>query len=152
MVTDVGFYHCTRSPLLQVAVRLAEKAYAGDQRMLIAGDAALLEELDELLWTYSDASFLPHAIAGRLDDSEQPLLLSPDISQPPANGARLLMLLASAVPAEFAAFDRILNLFEEGTAAQVQARADWRRLASDADAGCSYWQQTERGGWQKQGS
>ncbi len=151
MAVDIGFYHCTRTPLLEVAVRLAEKAHASGQRLLIAGDAALLAELDQLLWTYADASFLPHALTGALEDLAQPILLDPDLAVPAGNGARLLMLLARPVPQNFTDFQRVLNLFEAETPGLVQARQDWRALVDNPAARCSYWQQTEAGGWRQQG-
>ncbi|MEJ2602498.1 MAG: DNA polymerase III subunit chi [Gammaproteobacteria bacterium] len=43
------------------ACRLAEKAYRLDHSVhLHADDAATVDALDELLWTFRDASFLPH--------------------------------------------------------------------------------------------
>jgi DNA polymerase-3 subunit chi len=134
-------------PANEVAVRLTEKAHSGGKRLLIVGDRARLEELDRLLWTYADHSFLPHALAGGPHDSEQPILLAeaPD----PANGATLLLSLEGGIPADFSAFERVLNLFEDGTPAHSRARADWKALADRDGVVRTYWQQTERGGWEK---
>jgi len=134
-------------PALEVAVRLAEKALGQGKRLLIVGDRARLEELDRLLWTQADHSFLPHALAGGPHDSEQPILLAE--TPEPANGAPLLLSLEAGIPADLSAFERVLNLFEDGTAAHSRARADWKALADRDGVVRSYWQQTERGGWEK---
>jgi len=128
-------------------VRLAEKALGQGKRLLIVGDRARLEELDRLLWTQADHSFLPHALAGGPHDSEQPILLAE--TPEPANGAPLLLSLEAGIPADLSAFERVLNLFEDGTAAHSRARADWKALADRDGVVRSYWQQTERGGWEK---
>src|SRR3546814_6218378 len=61
----VDFYHLTRTPVESVLPRLLEKVVSGGERALVvAGDAGLLARLDEQLWRYEPASFLPHGIAG----------------------------------------------------------------------------------------
>lgn len=150
MATDVGFYHCTRAPALDVAVRLAAKAHAGGQRLLVLGKAERLADLDRLLWTFDDASFLPHGQAGAGDDAEQPVLLAQALEDgPAANGARLLLLMETGLPPGFDGFDRVLNLFEDGTPAHERARADWKALQARDNVQRSYWQQKDNGGWDK---
>ncbi len=131
-----------------MAIRLAEKALAGGQRLLVIGARERLELLDTLMWTYADHSFLPHALAGGPHDADQPVLLSETAE--PANGAKLLLSLEAGVPATLDGFDRLFNLFEDGTPAHTRARADWKALADREGMERSYWQQTEKGGWKKQ--
>jgi DNA polymerase-3 subunit chi len=144
--TEIGFYHCTRAPAVEVAVRLAEKVLASGQRLLVVGESARLESLDKALWTMSDDSFIPHAIAGGEHDAEQPILLAPALT--PANGATLLMLLDVGVPAEVEGYARVLNLFEDGTEAHSRARTDWKALGGRDGLTRTYWQQSDRG-WEK---
>jgi len=94
-------------------------------------------------------SFLPHSRAGGSQDSEQPILLSP--VPEPVNGARLLMVLEAGLPPSLDLFDRVLNLFDDGSDAHAQARTDWKALGGRNDVQRSYWQQAERGGWEKRG-
>jgi len=114
----------------------------------VIGARERLETLDTLMWTYADHSFLPHGLAGGAHDADQPVLLSDSVQ--PHNGARLLLSLDAGVPAALDGFDRLFNLFEHGTPAHSRARADWKALADRVGVARSYWQQTERGGWQKQ--
>ncbi len=117
--------------------------------MLIVGSADRLEALDRALWVAEPDSFLPHAMAGGLHDADQPILLSQ--APEPANGARLLMVLEAGLPASFERFGRVLTLFDDGSDAHARARTDWKALGSRDDVNRSYWQQTERGGWEKRG-
>ena len=60
-MTEVGFYHLTRSTLDEALPRLLEKAYAAGNRVLVrVGDPERLELLNRALWTYGKESFLPH--------------------------------------------------------------------------------------------
>ena len=36
-MTDIGFYHCTRAPVVAVGVRLIAKAYAAGTRVVVMG-------------------------------------------------------------------------------------------------------------------
>jgi len=146
---EVGFYHCTRQPAARIAVRLAALAYGSGQRLLIVGAPERLEALDTALWVDDPESFLPHALAGGEHDADQPILLSetPD----PANNARLLMVLETGLPAEFDRFDRVLNLFDDGSDAHLRARTDWKAIADREGVERVYWQQSPQGKWERQG-
>ena len=158
MPLDIGFYHCTRAPAAEVAVRLSAKVLESGGRLLVVGERPRLEALDKALWALVPDSFLPHALAGGEFDSEQPILLAetaePVNGAPPhgaANGARLLLSLEAGVPGDMDGFERVLNLFEDGSAAHERARLDWKALGSRDGLTRSYWQQNERGGWEKRG-
>jgi DNA polymerase-3 subunit chi len=144
---DIGFYHCTRAPAADVAVRLSAKALEGGQRLLVIGAPDRLAALDKALWTLIPDSFLAHGMAGSAQDADQPILLSETVE--PVNGARLLLSLEAGVPGGMDGFDRVLNLFEDGTPAHERARLDWKALSTREGLTRSYWQQTERGGWEK---
>jgi DNA polymerase-3 subunit chi len=149
VATDLGFYHCTRAPAGDVAVRLAAKAYHAGSRLLLVADPERLEALDRALWVDDPASFLPHGLAGGAHDPEQPILLAPEPHA--ANGATLLMLVERGLPADFDRFDRVFLLFDEAGPSLARARADWRAVAARDSVTRSYWQQTSRGGWEKKG-
>lgn len=151
---EVGFYHCTHQPALKIASRLAARAWESGQRLLITGTAERLQLLDKGLWVDDPASFLPHAMAGEAEDAEQPILLAetpvPENGEA-ANSARLLMVLEVGLPVSFERFDRVLNLFDDGTDAHTRARADWKAIGGRDGIQRVYWQQNERGGWEKRG-
>ena len=149
MPLDIGFYHCTRAPAAEVAVRLSAKVLESGQQLLVVGERAGLEALDKALWVLLADSFLPHALAGGEYDSEQPILLAETAE--PVNGAKLLLSLEAGVPGAMDGFDRVLNLFEDGSPAHERARLDWKALGSREELTRSYWQQNERGGWEKRG-
>jgi DNA polymerase-3 subunit chi len=101
---------------LKFACRLAEKAYLARQRVLVwLEDAAALSSFDELLWTFSDRSFVPHErYAGTSPWQDTPVLLAcPAPPTPPGQPA--------AAPQPLAAPDVLLNLASAVPEAAVQA-------------------------------
>ncbi len=149
-MTEIGFYHCTRQPAVDVTVRLAEKALAAGQRVLVAAEEALLDTLDMRLWTDRAESFLAHGRAGGPDAALQPILLAGPgaLAAAPENGAPLLMLVSLPLPARLEPFERIFLLFEEGSPAEAEARRAWKGLAGRADVRRTYWQQ-QGGAWRR---
>ena len=145
--TDVGFYHLTQQPLDAVLPRLLEKAYAAGHRILVhCANGEQLKQLDEHLWTYEDASFLPH---GSDDKALQPVLLTTSQDER-ANQPDLLAALAGLDLDRIGDFPRVLYLFEESDAqALAAARKAWTTLKDREGVTRAYWQQDERGRWQK---
>lgn len=141
----IGFYHCTRTPALTVAVQLATRAFESGNRLLIVAEPEAAATLDQRLWTDDAASFIPHGLADGPEPEAQPILIAAAADAPPANGARWAMFVSLPLPDDAPdRFERIFLLFEEGAPAQEAARSAWRRLKSRADRKPSYWQQ--RGG------
>jgi DNA polymerase III subunit chi len=147
-LTEVGFYHLTRSTVEEALSRLLEKAYAAGSRVLVrVGDSERLELLNRALWTYGKESFLPHGTRSDGFAEDQPIYLTGQVENP--NGGSILALVADATAPDLAAFARCLDLFDGGDAEAVaRARERWR-AAQAAGHPCTYWQQGERGGWVK---
>jgi DNA polymerase-3 subunit chi len=147
-VTDIGFYHLTRSPLERALPRILEKALeAGMRAVVVAGSEERVAALNAVLWTYDQDSFLPHGGAREGDATEQPVWLTAVDENP--NGARLVVLTDGATVADLAAYQRCLDMFDGNDPdAVAAARARWK-AAKDAGHALTYWQQTDRGGWEK---
>ncbi len=110
---------------LKVACRLAEKAYLGGQRVLVwHSDREELGRLDELLWTFADTSFVPHAWLAEGIDA--PVLLS--AGEPPGAAPQVLINLdASDEPPPFAAAtERIVEIIDAEPAHRQSGRARFR--------------------------
>ena len=117
--------------------------------MLVRGTSEdMVAALNERLWTYDEASFLPHGAAGDGDPASQPIFLTSEVDNP--NRATMLVRLAGAEAIEGdAAFDLALLLFDgRDEASLAHARAEWRRLKDEGHA-ISYWRESEEGGWER---
>lgn len=148
-MTEVGFYHLRSLTLDRALPQLLEKAYAGGYRIvLIAGSAERIDHLNALLWTYSDAAFLPHGSAKDGNAAGQPIWLTVEDENP--NQADMLVLVDGVTSQQLGRYKRVLDVFDgNDEAAVAAARQRWQQ-AKAAGHGLTYWQQTEKG-WEKAG-
>ena len=148
-VTEILFYHLQRQPLEAVLPTLIEKSLErGWKAVVQAASDERLTALDDGLWTYADESFLPHGTDREPGGAEQPVVLTLTGSNP--NGASIRFLVEGTdLPKDSGSYQRMVVMFD-GTDqdALLRAREQWRAVkAAGHDA--TYWQQDERGRWQK---
>ena len=124
-MTRVGFYvvqHAQENQRLQVAVRLADKAFSQGHRIFInAADEAQARTLDELLWTYRPASFLPHSLQGE----ERSDTIAIGWGQEPEDHNDLLINLQLAIPEFFSRFRRVAEVVTQDPASLDALRRSW---------------------------
>ena len=145
---EYWFYHLEASTLKGVLPDLLAKTLAKGWRALVRFPSGTdLSEWDDYLWTYQDQSFLPHGRedTGRAD--QQPILLANSAAE--ADGFDAVFLIDGADVADVSGTSRVMVMIDGRSQEAVQrARARWKSL-SDMGANMSYWQQGERGGWEK---
>ena len=149
-MTDIGFYHLTRSSLVQALPRLLEKVHAsGARAVVMTGSEECSGALDAILWTYDQDAFLPHGTARDGNAEDQPVWITHQDENP--NGASILVLTDGAVSARIGAYARCLEMFDGNDEEAVQAaRARWKSYAA-AGHRLTYWQQTPSGRWEEKG-
>ena len=136
--TKVDFYTLgepDRRARLVTACRLAEKAY--DQGLRVAvrtASAAETAEFDELLWTFSDRSFVPHVVWPTEPDVVAATPVVVGSSSLPASHRDVLINLAPDAPADFSAYARICEVVGGDEDAKKAGRHRWRTYR---DAGCA---------------
>jgi len=149
-MAEIGFYHLTTTPLERALPKLLEKAVGSGQHIVVmAGSDERVEALNALLWTYDPASFLPHGSARDGNAAAQPIWLTAKDENP--NDAAILVLADGARSARIADYARCLEMFDGNDDAAVQqARIRWKAYLA-AGHTLTYWQQNDRGGWEKKG-
>jgi DNA polymerase III subunit chi len=145
-MTDVGFYHLTRSTLTQALPQLLARTLAAGQRaVVLCGSEEQVTALDQALWEAADP-WLPHGTAADGDAELQPIWLA--TADTALNGARYLFLVDGTPTARLAAFTRVFDLFDGNDPLAVEAARDRWRTAKAAGHSLTYWQQGAKG-WEK---
>jgi DNA polymerase-3 subunit chi len=143
---QVDFYQLGDIPIEQVIASIAEKVLASEGRLLIvAEDEPLLARLDRMLWDQGPTSFMPHAVAGGVDDARQPILLSASADAP--NQARNMLIADGQWRDSALTYDRGFFLFDSTTL--EAARLAWKLLAGREGVERRYWAQAG-GRWTQQ--
>jgi DNA polymerase-3 subunit chi len=115
MTERVDFYvleNATPQQRWIFACRLAEKAYLSDLKVVILqADPGEAKALDDLLWTFSERSFVPHDLC--LDqefDAATPVHIGLDAATLPAGN--LLVNLTDRLPAGLERYARVAEIMD----------------------------------------
>lgn len=92
--------------------RLAARAVAAGNRVYVRAESSAVEPLDELMWDYPPAQFLPHAptgdAAGERDGITPPVTIGSDADE--IDGGDMMINLAPDIPAFLARFERVAEV------------------------------------------
>lgn len=131
-MTSVDFYilpsSAARMSCELLACRLAEKAYHIQHQVYVhtqsQQDAA---ELDELLWTFNQGSFLPHQ---RIENnSPSPITIGYGLlafNETPLDDYDVMINLSHDIPKHFSRFSRVAEIVGSGEEARTQSRERYR--------------------------
>ena len=96
---------------LVYACRLVEKAYLQDHSVLVHCESVeQAREFDELLWVFSDQSFVPHDVAAAGADRRAPVMIC--TGDEPRLDGDVLVNLASEAPAAFRRHARVAEILD----------------------------------------
>jgi DNA polymerase III subunit chi len=146
-MTEIGFYHLTRTGPDQALPQLLGRTLAaGERAVVLCRGMERVSALDAVLWQGGDPDWLPHGTTADSDADLQPIWLTTEDVAP--NGARFLFLLDGTRSARLGAFDRVFDLFDgNDELAVTAARERWTETKA-AGHTLTYWQQGPRG-WEK---
>ena len=147
-MTQVGFYHLTKSSLEQVLPKLLEKVLAAKKRAVVkVGSPERLASLNAHLWNAGRGSFLPHGSSQDGNGADQPIWLTTEDDNP--NGATFLILTEDLECPHSEDYERVLDVFDGTRAESLQlARSRWK-LHKDQGREVVYWKQTTSQGWER---
>ncbi|MCW5746091.1 MAG: DNA polymerase III subunit chi [Alphaproteobacteria bacterium] len=147
-MTEIRFYHLVRGSLEDVLPRMLDLTLErGKRAVVLLGSAERVEAVNAQLWTFDPASFLPHGSARDGHAPRQPVWLTHVDENP--NGAAYLFVADGARSAHVADYERVSEIFDGRDEAVVaDARSRWTAYKAAGHA-LEYWQQGERGGWEK---
>ncbi|MDE2090759.1 MAG: DNA polymerase III subunit chi [Gammaproteobacteria bacterium] len=125
-MTQVDFYvlpDSTPRGRTLFACKLAEKAFSlGHRSFVHLTSETEARELDNLMWTFRDRSFLPHCLAG--EDAQAPVHLG--FGQEPAEEFHLLINLSPEIPGFFSRFERVAEVLDASDETRAQGRQRYR--------------------------
>jgi DNA polymerase-3 subunit chi len=152
-LSEALFYHLERRRLDDVLPGLVERSLERGWRARVRAESAeRAAALDALLWTYSEESFLPHAVAGEGISMQQPVLIS--VEDGNENSANVLFLVGGATVNDWsqsaATFERIVLLFDGRDPQALSAAREAWKSAKAASLDVTYWKENSAGKWEKQ--
>lgn len=130
MPVRIDFYHDAHDKL-EVAARIAHKAHASGQRVLVvAPEESTRDAFDRVLWTFAPLSFVPHCRNGNALEGETPVVLAGRVQEVAGPRPGVLMNLGTDVPADFDRYDRLIEIVSRDEADRLPARDRFRKYRS----------------------
>jgi DNA polymerase-3 subunit chi len=104
-----------------LACRIAEKAWSQGHRVLVhCASAEEARQVDRLLWTFRDQSFVPHGLLGEADVALNPVLVTHGGEAGEEHD--VLVNLAPATPVCFSRFARVAEPVDNDPEARAASR------------------------------
>ncbi len=108
-----------------IVCRLLEKAYLRGHRVFVyCSNQQEAEELDELLWTFKDNSFIPHNLQGEGPEPPPPIQIG--YQDEPRGFNDILINLHSEIPKFYTRFRRIIEVVANNDSAKELSRTHYR--------------------------
>jgi len=127
-MTRVDFYlldRATEGGKDAAVCKLAHKAFRlGHRVYILTHDHEDAQRLDQLLWTFSAGSFIPHGLGARPADADMPVLIGRE--EPPATHEDVLIQLTPQVPDFFSRFQRVAEVVDGNDDEKTRARERFR--------------------------
>jgi len=126
-MTKVEFHH-NAPDKFAAAARLIGAAVAGGARVLVfAPQRDVAQRIDNILWTHSALSFVPHVSADSPLARETPVVIAATLEHPAAaDHDQVLVNLDGDLPPAFARFERLIEIVGTDDADRLPARSRFR--------------------------
>ena len=148
-MAEILFYHLERQPLEAALPGLLQRSLERGWRVVVkVGSEERLEALNAHLWSFDDASFLPHGAAADGNAGAQPVFLTTGDDNP--NGATVRFLVDGAEAADLSGYERTVFMFDAADSEAVARSRDAWKAARAGGHDATYWRQDENGRWTKQ--
>jgi DNA polymerase-3 subunit chi len=132
-------FHSNVSDKLEYACRLTRKIWSATpegesvRNIVMVGEKADLQKLNELLWSFSKTDFLPHCFIDDEAAAETPIVLTDDFASSALNNIphadvmiHLGMRMPADVPALVARFPRIVEVVTVNEAERLAGRERYK--------------------------
>jgi len=124
ILSDVG-----QDARWRFACRLAYKALTSGQHIHVhTSDANQQQSVDQLMWSYPEHQFLPHACANGSDElNEQTVPIIIGYEQPQEHFDQVLINLDESVPGFFGRFERVIEIIVDSVKSEGRDKYKYYR-------------------------
>lgn len=143
-MTEATIYKLTNNPWRKVFPKLIEGVVNKGNKVHVYCDTEKVSEIDNLLWSFEQLSFLPHATSEDPHLNEQPVIISSNAKS--VNGAKVLAITNDIIPDNYSDYEKILLVCD---ATQHQTIPKLIQALESKKINCNYFIQSIQGAWDK---
>lgn len=146
MSSSISFYAAKVASIELKLINLIEKIYNSGQKMVLRVKTAdEMKLFDDLLWTYSQKTFLAHGSIGTSFPLKQPIYITNLLEN--VNDSPILLLLNDADDTDQDKFSQLIYFFDGKDQRLNKLMQDKFNLAKNKKHNTIYWQQDDKGSW-----
>lgn len=147
-MTEANIYQLSKTPWIKSFPKLLESIISRGNRVLVYCESdELMSKMDDLLWTYEQLAFLPHATIKDDRHNEQPILLNTNDNNP--NNANVLAISGKALPKDLNKFEKIVLMYESKDLMHEDFIKDTLNLFRKSNINYTVFKQNAAGAWEK---
>ncbi|MBU2546726.1 MAG: DNA polymerase III subunit chi [Pseudomonadota bacterium] len=127
-MTDISFYLIPEPSLegkLRFACRLIEKIYTQHQIYVQTSSVAIATQLNDMLWTFRDISFVPHELFDSTKKQNAPVQIGHHAQCP--EQTNIVLNLTEQLPIEQASVTRIIEIVGTDETDKIQSREKFKQ-------------------------
>lgn len=144
-MTQAIIYKLTNNPWSKVFPKVVESIVNKGNRIHVLAEEKMVALIDDLLWSFEQLSFLPHATCGDANLADQPIVISHNSDV--KNGAKVLALANRDLPDNFQEFEKIICLFDSESEQKIPQMLS---QLSEKKVDAQLYLQNDKGAWAKQ--
>jgi DNA polymerase-3 subunit chi len=120
----------SRTSVNRFCCQLADKVVKmGNPVFVRTKDEAETRLMDDIMWTFSDSSFLPHTIIGETDERDTPVIIG---HHDPTTARYLLINLSDELPEDPQKYQRIAEIINDTPQTLQKGRARYASYKNQA--------------------
>ncbi|MFN7038778.1 MAG: DNA polymerase III subunit chi [Alphaproteobacteria bacterium] len=147
-MAEISFYHLSSTTLEKALPKLMEKVISSNKKsVILAENDEQMENLNNLLWTYSTKTFIPHGSSKDPFPEDQNVYLTTAMENP--NNSTILVVTNGQIVNDFSNFEKCLDIFDGNNPDKINsARIRWNNYKK-LGHNITYWKQQDNGTWEQ---
>lgn len=147
-MTEANIYQLSKSLWIKSFPKLLEGIINKGNKVLVYCDSEeFMAKLDDLLWTFEQLAFLPHATVKDDRKEVQPILLNTTDSN--LNNANVLAIAGKSLPKDLTRFEKIVLMYQSNDPISEDFIKNTINVFQSNSIGYTVFKQNTSGAWEK---
>jgi DNA polymerase-3 subunit chi len=147
-MTEANIYTLTKTPWQKAFPKLLEQIVANKNRVhVICDNDNFMADLDELIWTFEQLSFIPHATMKDHNFKQSPILLSTEEEN--SNQATILAVTGKKIPGNVKSYEKLIYMYHEEDKLAHETVKNFIGELQKQSIVCNFFKQNGSGSWER---
>ena len=144
---EAVFYSSDESEPIRILPKILQKAYETNlNALVVSSNSQIAKSIDDVLWTYSQKVFLPHAMHDDPMPARQPIIIGFGENHN-LNDAKIIATIEGMTDFDTAKYKKIIDIFDHKSEESLKSATGRMRYYQSLGAKLAYWHQNIKGNW-----